>query len=80
MTISLRFFSAARDATGLLVDHLALPDGATLADAWAAMAARWPELDRLPLRGLAVNRAFVTEDVCLADGDELAVIPPVSGG
>src|SRR5437870_5731281 len=59
-------------------DHveLELPDGARVADALAALdglAGGMPVL-------MAVNREYASEDAPLAAGDELALIPPVSGG
>ena len=53
-----------------------LPDGARVADVWAALA-----LGDLPSGLLyAVNREYAAPDRTLDDGDEVALIPPVSGG
>jgi molybdopterin synthase catalytic subunit/molybdopterin converting factor small subunit len=58
-----------------------LPDGATLDDAWAALVRRHPGL--LPYRPIvraARNGAYAAWETALADGDEAAFLPPVSGG
>lgn len=56
--------------------QLDLPDGALVADVWPALALG----DEPPGLLLAVNRAYAARDVVLRDGDEVALIPPVSGG
>ncbi len=60
---------------------LELPDGATPADAAARLTARFPALDWLRRATKpAVNLEYTTWDRALQDGDEIAFIPPVSGG
>jgi molybdopterin synthase catalytic subunit len=75
--VRVRLFAALRERVGAPERELELPDGARAADAWAAI----PELGAEP-EGLlyALNREYVARDRALADGDELALIPPVSGG
>lgn len=77
MRVRLRLFASLREQAGYAERELELPDGATAADAWNAL----PELGEAP-EGLlyARNRAYVDASEKLADGDELAFIPPVSGG
>jgi len=80
ISIVVRCFSHVRDALGCGELALELPAGARAEDARRAIVARAPDrLERLPLR-IAVNHAFVSADHALADGDELALIPPVQGG
>src|SRR5439155_19826457 len=70
-----------RERLGLDREALELPAGSTARDAIAALAARHAVIDKL--RGkfrVAVNHDMVAEDHTLADGDELALIPPVAGG
>jgi molybdenum cofactor biosynthesis protein MoaC/molybdopterin converting factor subunit 1 len=80
--IQVRLFAMLRERAGRDSLELELPDGATVADALARLE-REPGLDellgRLPVRA-ARNREYVSEDEPLEPGDELAVIPPVSGG
>jgi len=60
-----------------------LPAGTTIAAVVARARARVPGLERLPFR-IAHNRSLVptaaASEVAVAEGDELALLPPVSGG
>jgi molybdopterin synthase catalytic subunit len=81
MRISVLYFAVFRERIGRDEDALELPDGATVTDALAALAARHPAI--AALRGrfrVAVNQTFCDEAAALGDGDELALIPPVAGG
>ena len=82
IVVNVRLFATLREAAGRNSLELDLPDGATVADALTALG-REPGLaelvERLPVRA-AVNREYVADDAPLAGGDELALIPPVSGG
>ena len=82
MEIDVRLFAILRERAGTDSLRLELGEGATVADALAA-AAREPGLGdvigRMPVRA-ALNREYADEDAPLAAGDELALIPPVSGG
>lgn len=72
----MKLFAALREQAGVRERELELADGARIDDVWPALG-----LDDEP-RGLvyAVNRAYVERDAPLADGDVVALIPPVSGG
>jgi len=74
--VTVRFFAALREQAGQRERELELADGARVDDVWPALG-----LGDEP-RGLvyAVNRAYVERGAPLADGDEVALIPPVSGG
>jgi len=80
MRVTVRTFAILRELAADRAD-LQLPDAATLADAWAALEARHPGLrpHRAFVRG-ARNGAYAPWDQELADGDEVAFLPPVSGG
>jgi len=71
-----------RERAGRDSVEIELPEGATVADAFERLAAA-PGLGdlvgRLPLR-MAVNREYAGDGTAIAPGDELAVIPPISGG
>lgn len=81
MRIRVRLFAIQRELVGERHVELALPDGATVADGWAGLVARFPALapGRDSVR-FARNGDYADAEEQLADGDELAVIPPVSGG
>jgi molybdopterin synthase catalytic subunit len=82
MRVRVRLFAILRERAGLDELEVELPDGATTEDALAALGERdgLSELiERMPL-AVAVNRDYATRERPLADGDELALIPPVSGG
>jgi molybdopterin converting factor subunit 1 len=82
MTVTVRLFAILRERAGRDSVEIELPDDATVADAFGRLAAvpGLAELvERMPLR-MAVNREYVGADARIAPGDELAVIPPISGG
>jgi molybdopterin converting factor subunit 1 len=79
MTVLL--FAAARDLAGADTVTVKLPAGATIADLRAELSLRFPALAGLLAKSaLAVNHDFAEEDRILMPADEIAVIPPVSGG
>ncbi len=81
MRIRMRYFAALREATGCEGETLELPEGASSDTAREALLVHYPALGRvLPRCAVARNQAYVNADVTLADGDELAFIPPVGGG
>jgi MoaE-MoaD fusion protein len=74
--VMVRLFAGLRERAGTSRSELELQDGATVADVWPAL-----ELGDEPSGLLyAVNRAYAEPDRPLTDGDEVALIPPVSGG
>ena len=81
MTVHLRFFASLRERLKTATAERGLPNGSSVADLWVALCRERPDL--LPLgasMSFAVNREYVERDYGLADGDEVALIPPVSGG
>ena len=82
MEVSVRLFAILRERAGRDSVELALADGSTVADALEALRAEAgldEVLSRVPVR-MAVNRDYASADTTLAQGDELALVPPVSGG
>ncbi len=79
--IRVRLFAIQRELAGTREVPLELGPGATVDDAWAAVAARFPVLGpgRASVR-FARNGDYAEPTTTLADGDEVAFIPPVSGG
>lgn len=76
MEVTVRLFATLRERAGTSELTLELPDGARVRDAIAALDHL---AEGLPLV-MAVNREYAPEDQVLDPGDELALIPPVSGG
>ena len=81
MQIRVRLFAIQRELVGERHVDLTLADGATVADGWDALVARFaglaPGTDSVRF---ARNGEYADAVEPLAEGDELAVIPPVSGG
>jgi molybdopterin converting factor subunit 1 len=74
-------FARLREQAGGELFPLELPGGSTVADAYAELRRLHPALEaRREIVRAAVNREFADWDDLLAEGDEVAFIPPVSGG
>src|SRR3989304_5687229 len=70
-----------RQAIGQGAFTLDLPAGTTPGQVWSTLAERYPDLRRFPPPArFAVNDEFVGPEHALAEQDEVALIPPVSGG
>ncbi len=72
----MKLFAGLRERAGWSARELELPDGAKVKDVWAGL-----ELGEQP-RGIhyALNKGYADKSAALTDGDEVALIPPVSGG
>ncbi len=81
ITVQARFFALYRERVGKNTEALDVPDNATVADAVAEVMRRWPQFCPNPAAVVvAVNREYQDHKHPLKKGDELAFIPPVSGG
>lgn len=81
MQISVKLFGAVREAAGTKELSLRLPAGARPADIWDRLVADYPDVERFGKRlAVSVNLEVTDFDVKLRDGDEVAFLPPVSGG
>jgi molybdopterin synthase catalytic subunit len=81
MRVRVRLFAVQRELAGTRAIDLDIGEGGTIEQAWAALVERFPVLaaGRGSLR-FARNGDYAEPSERLADGDELACIPPVSGG
>jgi len=79
--VHVRLFAMQRELAGTRALDLVLRDGATIEDAWRGLVERFPVLapGRAAVR-FARNGSYVPAETPLEDGDEVAMIPPVSGG
>src|SRR5258708_24120835 len=75
------FFGMLKDIVGMSREEAEFPEGSDLRSVFAAYAARFPPLGNLA-RSIVVarNQEFADPTTRLADGDEVAFLPPVSGG
>lgn len=79
--VKVLLFGAAADAAGTREVELDAGKGATLEELWPRLAERHPGLS--PMRdtlAFAVNGEYARGDAPVSPGDEVAVLPPVSGG
>ncbi len=81
MKIHLRYFAATREITGTSSETIEIPAGTNVGAVLADIATRFPRMERLlPIAMPMVNQEYVEQAHVLEEGDELALIPPVSGG
>jgi MoaE-MoaD fusion protein len=81
MEIRVLFFGLLKDVCGRAEDQLQTPDGVDAGFVFDYYAARYPRLGAMaPSIVIARNHEFTARNQPLADGDELALLPPVSGG
>lgn len=75
------FFAQLKDATGCASVELAAPTAMSGEQLWAELLKKFPALEshRRTVR-LARNSEYVKADAVFSQGDEVALIPPVSGG
>ena len=81
IALKVRFFARLREQAGVETEAFEVPAGSTLADVFESLRRKHPALesDRRAVRG-AVNQEFSDWDTVVSAGDEVAFIPPVSGG
>jgi molybdopterin synthase sulfur carrier subunit len=81
MNVTVKLFAVLRDKAGVAELLLTMPEGASISDAMESVLGRHPELAPFATRvAYAVNLSRVDRQTVLQDGDELALLPPVSGG
>lgn len=80
MRVSIRFFALFRERAGTSETSVELPEGATPVDLIARLQSIYPSLPASDSVLIAVNSEYANRGTPLHDGDEVAFIPPVSGG
>jgi MoaE-MoaD fusion protein len=78
--VRVRLFAGLRERSGTGTVEVELPEVATVADVWPAAAQLVPLGDQPAGIMFAVNRTYADPAQQLTEGDEVALIPPVSGG
>jgi len=79
--VKVLFFGRLKELVGAAEEQVEMPAGASVADLAAhyrGRVARWSEFQ--PSLAVAVNQEYADEEACLKSGDEVAFLPPVSGG
>ncbi len=80
-TVKIKFFGAAADLAGTRETEMQVQDGATLGELWTDMADQHPEI--VPMKdslAYAINNEYARWTDTVEPGDEIAILPPVSGG
>lgn len=81
MRINVRLFARLRDIVGAGEIATQVPDGATVRTVWDELTGEFPDLRAYrETISAAVNAEYSRMDAPLGDGDEVAFLPPVSGG
>ena len=81
MRVAVKFFGSLREAVGAKELDVELPEGAMLSELRELLAERHPALEQLGERlAASVNLELAPLETALRDGDEVAFLPPVSGG
>ena len=81
MKIGVLFFGMMKDVAGRAAESLDLPDGALVRDVLLYYSRNTPRFEAmLPSLAISVNREYAAADRQLRDGDEVGLLPPVSGG
>ena len=81
MRVTIRLFARLRDIAQQSEFAREMPAGATAADVWRTLVGEFPEMARYDSSiSTAVNADYAGMGTVLADDDEVAFLPPVSGG
>jgi molybdopterin converting factor subunit 1 len=81
MRVTVRLFARLRDIAGTSELARDLAPGATIGDVWRQLAGEYPELSQYERSiSSAVNSDYARMDRVIGEGDEIAFLPPVSGG
>ena len=80
MKVSVRFFALYRERAGTSQTEVELPDGSTSEELLVRLRSEYASLPLTDSVLIAVNSEYASPQAPLHDGDEVAFIPPVSGG
>lgn len=81
ITITLKLFAAYQEVYGVSELQLTFPPNTTVSQVLERIVTEYPQLEKWQeVTKFGVNLNFVPPDTILQDGDEVVLIPPVSGG
>jgi molybdopterin converting factor subunit 1 len=81
MRVTVKMFASLKEASGAPVSEFEVPMGTTVSQLWRSVVEQHPRLGPLSHTvAFAVNGKYTRADVPVAEGDEVAFLPPVSGG
>ena len=81
MHVTVRYLGMLKEIAGREEEQVEVADGSSVRDVYAALQQRIPQLQQFrDAIALAVNYEYSGSETPLRDGDEIALIPPVSGG
>ena len=80
MNIDILAFGIAKDILGLSETTMNLEQSLTISELKSKLTERFPEFEKLRSFSLAVNQEYQEDDFMIKANDEIAIIPPVSGG
>ncbi len=80
MKIEILAFGIAKEIIRGRKLELELTAGATVGELKRLLTGRFPDFEKLRSLNLAVNTEYQSDDFTLSEGDEIVIIPPVSGG
>ncbi|AHJ99648.1 MoaD/ThiS family protein [Hymenobacter swuensis] len=80
MNLKIALFGIAREIVGDSTLEVSAPEGQSAQGLLHDLHVRYPELARLTSLAVAVNNEYAADDTPLQERDEIALIPPVSGG
>ena len=80
MQCKIKAFGISKEIIGSNLLEMEVPEGHRISDLKKALFEKYPTFESLKSLYIAVNNEYAAEHVLLQEGDEIALIPPVSGG
>lgn len=80
MKVRILAFGIAKDIVGGKAGEMEFSEDATITQVKEALTEKYPDFDKLAKFSIAVNESYQEDSYVIKEGDELVIIPPVSGG
>ncbi|MCB0569446.1 MAG: MoaD/ThiS family protein [Phaeodactylibacter sp.] len=80
MQVNILAFGIARDILGAGSITLDVPEQATVSELKELLCSRYPRFEKLASMAIALNAEYASDTQVICAGDEIVIIPPVSGG